>query len=342
MLLEAAHFSLKIREVMLYTSTRRRGAALDDAHKSAREAGAMTLVNAQPAQKTLVLRGADLEFVEGHASEPGEGVRVAEYLGPGNGAVHHAVALVELLPGATVEGHLHPFEESFFVLRGTPLARVAGRSFRLAPGDFGLVPVASGHSWANPGPEPARLLRVYSPLPRPIGGKGGWGVYAAPDVAAPDDGVEVDELDPRHALVGHFDDSDMPPPAPILMPGYHGANIRNVSIRMMVDELLGARHHTLFVVEFTPSGVAALSAKEHFHPFEEMYYFLSGEAIGSFDGERIPIEAGDLVFAAVGASHGFSAVGEQPVRWIEAQAPLPPAENGFFFHNDWDKLENIG
>src|SRR3546814_8151584 len=68
-----------------------------------------------------------------------------------------------------------------------------------------------------------------------------------------DSGVPVEELHPRHRLVGHFDDEDMPPPASILMPGYHGANIRNVSIRMMVDELLGACHHTLFVVEFVPS-----------------------------------------------------------------------------------------
>ena len=40
--------------------------------------------------------------------------------------------------------------------------------------------------------------------------------------------------------------------------------------------------------------------------------------------------------------HGFSAVGEAPVRWIEAQAPLPPAANGFFFHDDWLKLTNLG
>jgi mannose-6-phosphate isomerase-like protein (cupin superfamily) len=111
---------------------------------------------------------------------------------------------------------------------------------------------------------------------------------------------------------------------------------------MMVDELLGSRHHTLFVVEFAPSGTPALSAKEHFHPFDEIYYFLYGHAVGSFDGEQVPIGPGDLVFAGVGASHGFSAVGDTPVRWIEAQAPLPPTSNGFFFHDDWAKLEALG
>jgi mannose-6-phosphate isomerase-like protein (cupin superfamily) len=126
------------------------------------------------------------------------------------------------------------------------------------------------------------------------------------------------------------------------MPGYHGANVRNVSVRMMVDELLGARHHTLFMIELKPSGAPSLSAKEHYHPFEEIYYFLSGAASGSFDGQRVGVAAGDLVFAGVGASHGLSAAGEAPVRWIEAQAPLPPASNGYFFHEDWARLEQIG
>ncbi|MHB8691017.1 MAG: cupin domain-containing protein [Solirubrobacteraceae bacterium] len=301
----------------------------------------MSVVNISPARKTEVFRGDELEFVEGHPSEPGSTVRVAEYLGSAHGASHLAVALVEFGAGATVEGHLHPFEESFYVLEGEALINLGGQTFSVKAGDFGLIPIATPHSWASP-TGPARILRVYSPLPRPIGGKGGWGVYAAPDVAIPKSGEAIDELHPRHGLVGHFDDTDMPPPASILMPGYHGANIRNVSIRMMVDELLGSRHHTLFVVEFTPSGKPALSAREHFHPFEEIYFFMSGEAIGSFDGERVPVKAGDLVFAAVGASHGFSAVGEAPVRWIEAQAPLPPAANGFFFHDDWLKLTNLG
>ena len=293
-------------------------------------------------RKTQVLRGADLSFVEGHPSEPGEGAAVAEYLGPDQGSVHLSVAIVELAPGATVTGHLHPFEESFYVMAGEALLSIRGQCFALVPGDFGLVPIAAGHAWRNPTDAATRLLRVYSPQPRAIGGRGGWGVFAAPDVPAPRNGVPVDELNPAHGLVGHFDDDDMPPPANILMPGYHGTNIRNVSIRMMVDELLGARHHTLFVVEFAPSGKPALSAKEHYHPFEEIYYFLSGHATGSFDGERVAIDPGDLLFASVGASHGFTAVGQEPVRWIEAQAPLPPAEHGFFFHEDWGKLEQLG
>ena len=302
----------------------------------------MNTITTSPPRRTIVSPGADLRFLAGHPSEPGTGVLVGEQLGSADGSVHMSVAHVRFEPGAAVQGHLHPFEESFFVMDGELLLTLGSQRFALRPGDFGLVPIGTGHAWSNASGGPAQLLRLHCPQPRPMGGAAPFGVYSAPEVDVPADGAPVDELDPRHGLVGHFDDADMPPPAAILMPGYHGSNIRNVSIRMMVDELLGARHHTLFVVEFTPSAQPTLSAKEHFHPFEEMYYFLSGHASGSFDGERVPIAPGDLLFAAVGASHGFTAVGDSPVRWIEAQAPLPPASNGFFFHADWAKLEPLG
>jgi mannose-6-phosphate isomerase-like protein (cupin superfamily) len=126
------------------------------------------------------------------------------------------------------------------------------------------------------------------------------------------------------------------------MPGYHGANIRKVSIRMMVDDLLGARHHTLFVVQFDPATEPGLSAREHFHPFEEMYYFMRGSAEGAFGGVRESVGVGDMVYAPVNGDHGFVNTGDVPVRWIEAQAPIPPLSDAFFFHSDWSKLDPIG
>lgn len=290
---------------------------------------------------STVIRGADVERQSDHPSEPGRGVHVAELLGPDQGAQHLSIAIVTLDPGATVVGHLHPFEESFFVLEGAPLVAIADKRYSLSQDDFGLVPTATGHAWSNPGNEPARLLRVYTPQPRPIGGRGAWGVFDAPDTPVPMSGVPVRELDPRQPHVGHFDESDMAPPGSISMPGYHGANVQNVQIRMMVDELLGSVHHTMFIVQFTPSGQSGPSAREHFHPFEEIYYMVSGAARTSFDGVHTDVAAGDLAFAPVGGSHGFSPIGDQPVRWIEVQSPLPPTSHGFTFHNDWEPLDNL-
>ncbi|MGE0219382.1 cupin domain-containing protein [Mycolicibacterium sp.] len=289
-----------------------------------------------------ILRGAQRQYTE-HPSEPGQGVRVAPFLDAADGATHMSIALVELAPGAQVRGHRHPFEESFFVLEGEPLVAIADRRYALRPNDFGLVPFAAGHAWSNPSERPARLLRVHTPQPRPIGKRGSAGVFDAPETAVPVDGTPVDELDPTKPFAGHFDQSDMAPPGSISMPGYHGANVQNVQIRMMVDDLLGARHHAMFIVQFRPNpGVVAKTAKEHFHPFEEIYYLLSGKTQSYCDGEAELAEAGDLIFAPVGASHGFAPVGTDPLCWIEVQAPLPPASDGFTFHSDWDGQTNLG
>ncbi len=294
-----------------------------------------------PARQAIVLPPPSTGSTE-HPSEPGKGVTVSEFLGPVHGATQMSIALVDLAPGAAVRGHVHPFEESFYVLSGTALVRIGGQDFELVADDFGLVPIAVGHAWANRSDTTARLLRVHAPQPRPINGHAAWGVYAAPDIEVPTSGQRVSEVHPRHQLVGHFDESDMAPPGSISMPGYHGPNIQNVQIRMMVDELLGARHHTVFIVQFSPSPTPGLSAKEHYHPFEEAYLFVRGSASGSFDGARVPVSTGDLVFAPAAASHGFTATGTDPVRWIEVQSPLPPASHGFVFHHDWSVMEPLG
>jgi quercetin dioxygenase-like cupin family protein len=290
-----------------------------------------------------IYRGRDRQFVE-HPSEPGQAVRVAPFLSPEHDAVNLSVALVEFAPGAQVSGHRHPFEESFFVLEGNPMVAIADKCYALKPHDFGLVPFGAGHAWRNPSNGPARVLRVHAPQPRPIGGRGSWGVFSAPETAVPVDGQPVDELDPAKPFAGHFDQSDMAPPGSISMPGYHGANVQNVQIRMMVDELLGARHHAMFIVQFkpNPNGVLAKTAKEHFHPFEEIYYLISGETQSFCDGETDRAGVGDLIFAPVGASHGFAPIRAEPLCWVEVQSPLPPASDGFTFHNDWEGHTSIG
>jgi len=280
---------------------------------------------------------------EDHPSEPGQGVQVAPVLAAEQGAVNLAQALVLLQPGAQVQGHRHPFEESFFVLEGNPLVAIGDKRYALQPHDFGVVPFAAGHAWSNPSGKAALILRIHAPQPRPIGGRGTSGVFDAPEIAVPADGVVVDELDPTKPFAGHFEQSDMAPPGSISMPGYHGANVQNVQIRMMVDELLGARHHSTFIVQFQPNtGVVATAAKEHFHPFEETYYLLSGAVRTFCDGDTDHAEAGDLIFAPVGASHGFASAGTEPLCWVEVQSPTPPASDGFTFHNDWMGQTNIG
>jgi len=267
------------------------------------------------------------------------GVRVASLIDTGQGSVHLEIALVELAPGGVIPGHIHPFEESFFMLSGRALFALGETSYTLSRHDFGVAPIAAPHAWHNPFDEPVRWYQIRGPQPRP--GSLMPASYAVQSVAIPTGGREVNEFDPTCRFVGRFADADMSPPGPLSMPGYHGHNIQDISIRMMVDEILGAQHHTLFVVEFAAhSGTPGSAARTHYHPFEEAYYFLSGKAIAFLDGDQHEIAAGDIVWCSTNGTHGYINQGDVPVRFIECQAPRPPASNAFLFPDDWYALSN--
>jgi mannose-6-phosphate isomerase-like protein (cupin superfamily) len=105
---------------------------------------------------------------------------------------------------------------------------------------------------------------------------------------------------------------------------------------MMVDSDLGARLSTMFMVQYAPDGVAG----PHDHPFEETYYFLTGEAVATFDGEEYELGPGDVAWAGVGCMHSFGNRGAGPLTWLETQAPQPPGRHSYRFVRDWDYLRD--
>jgi mannose-6-phosphate isomerase-like protein (cupin superfamily) len=107
-----------------------------------------------------------------------------------------------------------------------------------------------------------------------------------------------------------------------------------ITVKMMVDSDLGAQLTTMFMVQYAPDGMAG----PHDHPFEETYLFLEGQAEATFDGERYLLGPGDAAFAGVGCVHGFRNAGQGPLRWLETQAPQPPARHSYRFVRDWDYL----
>lgn len=288
-----------------------------------------------------VVRGPELALrpVEGDGLEL-EGLQTATLLSREHGSVHMEVAVSELAPGGVIAGHLHPFEESFYLLSGRALLAVGGERYALQTDDFGYAPVSTPHAWHNPYDSPARWLRVRAPQPRRIGGRDG--TYPSGLVDIPTEGGRAaDEADPTVHFAGHFLDADLNAPGPLSMHGYHGHNIRDISVRMMVDPVLGAVHHTLFTVQFATRADPGISAqaKEHFHPFEEIYFLTAGQAQATLAGDRHDVAAGDLVWAGTNTSHGYVNTGDVPVRWLEVQAPSPPPTNAFFFDDDWRALE---
>jgi mannose-6-phosphate isomerase-like protein (cupin superfamily) len=58
----------------------------------------------------------------------------------------------------------------------------------------------------------------------------------------------------------------------------------------------------------------------------------------SFDGRVVRLGPGDAAWAGVGCVHGFANPADRPVRWLETQAPQPPARHSYRFTRDWDYL----
>lgn len=252
--------------------------------------------------------------------------------GASQGSVHLEVALARLGPGGAVGGHRHFYEESFYILEGEVLLSIDGYEFHLVANDFGFVPEGIPHAWSNHGSYETTWFRMRSPQPREIAGT--LGTFPSGRVSVPQSGQPVGGPQVGVPHVGHFAENHLPAPGPLSMRGYRGPNVDNVSIWMLVDDFTGALQHTMFMVQFLP-GSTTHPGGDHFHPFEEAYYFLQGSAIAHLDGQDLEVNAGDLVFAGTNALHGYTMTSEEPVRWIEVQAPAPTAHGAFVFPSEW-------
>jgi quercetin dioxygenase-like cupin family protein len=270
-------------------------------------------------------------------------------VGPAQGAVHTEVAAGVLHPGGWVQRHVHSFEESLYVLAGELLFEVDGHAHRLRAGDFALVPIGTWHSLANAGPEPVRWLSLNSPqrLPPDAGRRDTFFEPGVLDVAAVDGRAARPAFgDPTLRWVGHYNGT--PPQAEALhlddpARGRRPAGMdtallaySGISVKMLIDRAFGADLVTMFTVDYEPGG----AAQAHDHPFEEAYVFLDGEIEAELDGTPCTLRAGDVVFAGVGSVHAFYNTGNGRVRWIETQAPQPPARHAYRWLAHWKRFED--
>jgi quercetin dioxygenase-like cupin family protein len=151
--------------------------------------------------------------------------------------------------------------------------------------------------------------------------------------------------DPTLRLVGHYDGTPPQMDALRVSDPAHGRApagadtallaYSGISVKMLVDRNFGADHVTMFTVDYELGG----AAQAHDHPFEEAYFFLAGEVEGEIDGQHHVFRPGDIVFAGVGAVHGFYNVGRERVRWIETQAPQPPPRHAYRWVASWERYE---
>ena len=230
--------------------------------------------------------------------------------------------------------HLHSFEESFYVLKGNPVLQIESQSYQLRPGHFGLIPTGKRHAWRNLSSETVSWLEMQSPQPRPHDyGRDTFFVDANGAAGQPSHCTGrpgSGEIDARATLMK----SALPRPGgPSQMEGFNPTT--GVAIKMFVDRSFGAIHQSLFLIQYLPGA----KIDPHDHTFEESYFIVSGRVRAMADGKTYDLGPGDVIWTSVGCIHSFENLGTEPVRWIETQAPLPPAKEVFRFERDWAKFD---
>ncbi len=271
-------------------------------------------------------------------------------VGPEQGATHTELAAGGLASGGWIARHVHAYEEGLYLLEGELVLEIDRHVHRLVAGDYALMPVGTPHTLAATG-DPPRWLSVGTP-PRRSPGRG------APDTIYASTPPDVEALlarsrrlhsgDPLRRFVGHY--AGTPPQAEALRvsdpargrapAGMDTALLAysGISVKMLIDRGTGADLLTMFTVDYEVGG----AAQAHSHPFEETYVFLAGQVEAELDGEAVTLGAGDVVFAGVDSVHGFWNDGPERVRWIETQAPQPPARNAYRWEPIWRGLAESG
>jgi quercetin dioxygenase-like cupin family protein len=238
-----------------------------------------------------------------------------EILGEATGAIHLALSIRSPAAGG-VGAHVHPYEETFHVLAGNPVLSREGSAVRLRPGASGVVPVGVAHAWRAE--DEARWVEIAVPPPR--SGSPWRAAYAAAEPGERD-ALDLDVRDPRHAALTLLNERHTATLVPA--PG--------AVMKMLVDAGVGAALSTMFIVEYEPGA----SIAPHDHAFEEAYLILAGEVEADADGSSYTLGPGDVFWTGVGSVHGFANRTPSQVRWLEIQAPQPPARYAFRFAQPW-------
>jgi quercetin dioxygenase-like cupin family protein len=281
------------------------------------------------------------------ASATSSGLARQVLVGPVQGAVHTELAAGAFAPGGWLGRHVHSFEEALYVLQGELAIDIGGAVHRLVAGDYALLTIGTWHALANAGDGQVRWLSVNTP--QRLGPDAGRkDTFFAPAFDAGDVIARAARPrfgDPTTRYVGHYDGTPPQLEALAVTDAARGRRpigmdiallvYSGISVKMLVDRTLGADLLTMFTVDYEIGG----AAQAHDHPFEETYVFLAGEVNAELDGEPHTFRPGDVVFAGVGSVHGFWNEGSERVRWLETQAPQPPARHAYRWAPTWKRFE---
>ncbi|MGD0054076.1 MAG: cupin domain-containing protein [Acidimicrobiales bacterium] len=279
-----------------------------------------------------------LESYEGHS----KGFRRQVLVTGATGSVHMTLSVGYLDSDGYLDTALHSFEFSVYVFSGKLCITTFGVTTLLAADHCITVPIGTPYSLrALDGP--VTWLQMSSPAELDDGRRQDTFFTGEPLVET--DPVVPDMRDPRNRNAVRFDADAMDlhklaagssVNAPTVSPSMATALLAysGIGVKMLIDQQQGAQLHTMFVVDYQPTAIA----HPHDHPFEEAYVFVAGEVHALVDGELMVLHPGDVLWAGVGADHGFENRGSDLVRWIEVQAPQPPARHSYRFSREWEHL----
>jgi len=283
------------------------------------------------------LAAAPLRY-EGHA----RGFRRQVLVDSSTGSPHMSLTMCYLEENGGVDTTVHSFEFSIYVFSGQLAVTTLGDTILLAPHHAVCIPVGTAYSLrALDGP--VSWLNMASPTEINDGRREDTFFTGHPlSETSPS---LPDMRDPRNRNAVRFDADSMDlrrlaggsaVDAPTVSPSMATALLAysGIGVKMLIDAQRGAQLHTMFIVDYQPTAIA----HPHDHPFEEAYVFVEGEVHALVDGQLMILHPGDVLWAGVGADHGFENRGSGLVRWIEVQAPQPPARHSYRFSREWEHL----
>lgn len=262
------------------------------------------------------------------------------------GSPHTMLTANWIAPDGFIDSVVHSYEFSMYVLEGSASVFMLGERIPLNKDECLVIPV--GVSYAiKASPQGVHWLQINAPgeIERPRRKDTYFTRENKMNVESADS-REFDLRDPRNQHAFRFDPASMnlsnlavgaKKDAPAVSASMATALLAysGIGVRMLIDQRVGAKLHTMFIVDYQPSAIA----HPHDHPFEETYTFTHGEVHGLIEGKEYVFGPGDVLWCGAGSDHGFEHRGQGVVRWIETQAPQPPSQHSYRFSRDWEYLE---
>ena len=110
--------------------------------------------------------------------------------------------------------------------------------------------------------------------------------------------------------------------ASLQLPSAYETHSQGYSRVTLVDHSVGSVHMGLGICKLDRGG----TLDPHVHFYEEAFYILEGQVLGSIDGRNYQFGPGDYGIIQASVPHAWRGTGDQPARWLEMLSPQSDAE----------------